>query len=483
MLKLLIPCLALLVLLRNKVEAHSTTTSSAVPTHIVSVGIEGLQFTPTELAANVSDVIEFRFYPQNHSVARAEYGSNRACIPYEVTGINKKGFWSGFHPINVVLNDPPKFQVVVNDTNPIFFYCSSPGACHEEGMIGVINANSTQTLANQLAYAKKSSLQFSPGENFPVEAEASLTSTTHPTSTSSPNQPPSTSSSPAAIVVTDPSPSSSPSKLSPGAIAGIVIGASALVVLASALLYLCGRQHTIKEILHHNSRPPNMSSHPHIHHPGGPNTPSYMPPSASLSETTYYSKPRHLMTENEIRGLGQFSGAGSENHSHLSDSHVGSEGYVRSRSRSPGADEYGMVIPTLNLEGTGSGTGVGAANGRGGSRSPSYQQGNTGGNGGGSLTNSPGIPGTLGVQVGVGESEKLRGLRPSPSPGPPNHFHSNTSSSGPHELATHQDQNGTRGYERTHTHTHERYDDPEIRITDQDHQGGNTFFWDEGESR
>ncbi|KAJ8070020.1 hypothetical protein OCU04_000422 [Sclerotinia nivalis] len=460
MLKLLIAWFALLVLVRNKVAAQSTTTSGAVPTHIVSVGIEGLQFTPTELSANVSDVIEFRFYPQNHSVARAEYGSNRACIPYEVTGINKQGFWSGFHPINAVLNDPPKFQVVVNDTNPIFFYCSSPGACHEEGMIGVVNANSTQTLANQLAYAKNSSLQFSPGENFPVEAEASSSSTTHPTSTSSPNQPPSTTTSPAAIIVTDPSPSSSPSKLSPGAIAGIVIGASALVVLASALLYLCGRQRTIKEIMHRNSRPPNMTSHPHLHHPGGPNTPSYIPPSASLSETTYYSKPRHLMTENEIRGLGQFSGAGSENHSHLSDSNVGSEGYVRSRSRSPGADEYGMVIPPLNLGGSG------AATCRGDSRSPSYQQGNTGGNGGGSLPNSPGMHGSLGVQMGMGEKwerererERLRGLRPSPSPGPPNHFHPNTSL-GPHELATHQDQEGTRGYDRTHTH--DRYDDPEM---------------------
>ncbi|KAF7879121.1 hypothetical protein EAF04_000320 [Stromatinia cepivora] len=463
MLKLLIAWFALLVLARNKVAAQSTTASSAVPTHVVSVGIEGLQFTPTELSANVSDVIEFRFYPQNHSVARAEYGSNRACIPYEVTGINKHGFWSGFHPINVVLNDPPKFQVVVNDTNPIFFYCSAPGACHEEGMIGVINANSTQTLANQLVYAKNSSLQFSPGENFPVEAEASSSSTTHPTSTSSPNQPSSTTSSPTAIIVTDPSPSSSPSKLYPGAIAGIVIGASALAVLASALLYLCGRQRTIKEIMHHNSRPPNMTSHPHLHHPGGPNTPSYIPPSASLSETTYYSKPRHLMTENEIRGSGQFSGAGSENHSHLSDSNVGSEGYVRSRSRSPGADEYGMVIPPLNLGGSGAGAGTG----RGGSRSPSYQQGNTGGNGNVSLPNSPGMPGSLGVQMGMGErwerereSERLRGLRPSPSPGPPNHFHSTTSSSGPHELATHQDQEGTRGYDRTHTH--DRYDDPEM---------------------
>ncbi|QSZ29714.1 hypothetical protein DSL72_004231 [Monilinia vaccinii-corymbosi] len=302
MLRLLIAWFALLVWVLDRAAAQSTTTSSAVATHKVLVGARGLEFTPKELSANVSDVIEFRFYPQNHSVARSEY--KNPCIPYEVTGINKQGFWSGFHPINVVLNDPPNFQVVVNDSNPIFFYCSAPGACHEDGMIGVVNANSTQKFANQLAFAKNSSIQFSPGENFPVEASSSSSSTTHPTSTTSPIQSSSIATSGIAIIFTDTSRSSSSfSKLSPGAIAGVVIGASALVLLASILLYLCGRQRTVKEIVHRNSRPPNMISHPRLHHPIAPIPQPSTPPSASLSETTYYSKPRHLMTENEIRDL------------------------------------------------------------------------------------------------------------------------------------------------------------------------------------
>ncbi|KAI9650294.1 hypothetical protein NHQ30_000307 [Ciborinia camelliae] len=420
MLKLLIVWFALLVLVRDKVTGQSTTTSSAaMPTHTVSVGAEGLQFTPKELSADVGDVI-----------------------------------------------------VVVNDTDPIFFYCSAPEACRGNGMIGVVNANSTQTFENQYAFAKNTLIQFNPGENFPVEASSS-TSTTNPTSTSTPTQ---SSASPATILVTDPSPSSaSPTKLSPGAIAGIAIGASALVLLASALLYLCGRQRTIKEIIHHNSRSPNMASQLHPHHPLGPNSQSYMPPSASLSETTYYSKPRHLMTANEIRGLGQFSGAGSDHHSHLSESNVGSEGYGGSRSRSPGADEYGMSIPPLNLPNGGSGNGngndaaagAGAGTGRGGSRSPSHQLGNPNA----SLPNSPWVPG---VQMGTVErwegdrerdrveSERLSGLRPSPSPGPPNRFHSNTSPSGPHELATHHDEEGPREGEGERERARDRYDDPEM---------------------
>jgi hypothetical protein len=47
--------------------------------------------------------IEFRFYPANHSVVRAEY--NLPCIPYEMTGPNKPGFFSGFHAVDKVLDD------------------------------------------------------------------------------------------------------------------------------------------------------------------------------------------------------------------------------------------------------------------------------------------------------------------------------------------------------------------------------------------
>lgn len=46
---------------------------------------------------------EYRFYPQNHSVARAAFGPN-PCIPYEDTGAGLIGFWSGFRPTAVVSN-------------------------------------------------------------------------------------------------------------------------------------------------------------------------------------------------------------------------------------------------------------------------------------------------------------------------------------------------------------------------------------------
>ena len=46
---------------------------------------------------------EFQFFPPNHSVARAEYGF--PCIPYELTGTNKTGFFSGFHFVGQILEN------------------------------------------------------------------------------------------------------------------------------------------------------------------------------------------------------------------------------------------------------------------------------------------------------------------------------------------------------------------------------------------
>lgn len=46
---------------------------------------------------------EFDFYPQNHSVVRAEY--KYPCIPYELTGVDKVGFFSGFEPVDAILPD------------------------------------------------------------------------------------------------------------------------------------------------------------------------------------------------------------------------------------------------------------------------------------------------------------------------------------------------------------------------------------------
>jgi plastocyanin len=78
----------------------ATPTSSGEPTvHSIKAGAGGFKFTPQELHnVSVGDIVQWEFYPPDHSVARAEFGS--ACVPYEYTGKDKVGFWSETQWVN-----------------------------------------------------------------------------------------------------------------------------------------------------------------------------------------------------------------------------------------------------------------------------------------------------------------------------------------------------------------------------------------------
>lgn len=81
-------------------SSTATPTSSGEPTiHSVKAGAGGFKFTPQELHnVSVGDIVQWEFYPPDHSVVRAEFGS--ACVPYEYTGKDKVGFWSETQWVN-----------------------------------------------------------------------------------------------------------------------------------------------------------------------------------------------------------------------------------------------------------------------------------------------------------------------------------------------------------------------------------------------
>jgi len=184
---------------------------------------------PPKHAHHSCGLAEFQFYPTNHSVVRAEY--KYPCIPYEDTGVDKVGFFSGFEPVDAILTQPPQYSIRINDTNPIFYYCSAPGACINYGMVGAINPNATQVLAVQKQYALNSTFMLQPGQPWPAESTPDPFSTGPPTPTST--------SPTAAPTSTAPEPSHS--GFSTGDIAGVAIGGAAVAIIAAALLYLCGR--------------------------------------------------------------------------------------------------------------------------------------------------------------------------------------------------------------------------------------------------
>lgn len=71
-----------LALLVSSIQAATTT---------IQVGATGVAFTPNSATAAVGDVLEFHFYPANHSVVQGVYSN--PCAPSSDTA-----FYSGFVP-------------------------------------------------------------------------------------------------------------------------------------------------------------------------------------------------------------------------------------------------------------------------------------------------------------------------------------------------------------------------------------------------
>lgn len=157
----------------------STTGSSKTPTrtvprtgvtHTVAAGRGALSFEPNNIVAQVGDVVEWHFAPKNHSVAQSSF--DNPCKPLMDPETDYyTGFFSGF---NFATNDTQSanvFQIVVEDTKPIWFYCSQTNGNHcQNGMTGAINQNfsSQNTLAAYNAKAKTSGTSVSPAVQLPV---------------------------------------------------------------------------------------------------------------------------------------------------------------------------------------------------------------------------------------------------------------------------------------------------------------------------
>ncbi|OAQ91406.1 extracellular serine-rich protein [Purpureocillium lilacinum] len=99
----------------------------------VEVGLNGLAFTPNNVTELPGTVVEFSFNPKNHSVVQSSFGN--PCQP-----LDGGGFSSGFIP-TLSPNPGVQFQIVINDTKPIWYYCAQTTGNHcQSGMVGSINA-------------------------------------------------------------------------------------------------------------------------------------------------------------------------------------------------------------------------------------------------------------------------------------------------------------------------------------------------------
>ena len=99
----------------------------------VDVGKDGkLTFEPNNVNEPKGTVVDFVFYPKNHSVVQASF--NNPCQP--LSG----GFSSGFIPTT---SSPSGalFEYTIDRDSPVWFYCGQTTGNHcQTGMVGAINA-------------------------------------------------------------------------------------------------------------------------------------------------------------------------------------------------------------------------------------------------------------------------------------------------------------------------------------------------------
>ncbi|MCJ1394101.1 hypothetical protein MMC18_006979 [Xylographa bjoerkii] len=138
-----------------------------------------LIFTPNSVTAAVGSLVQFQFHPMNHSVVQSTFAN--PCIPINNIMPSVKGIFSGFQATTGVTT--PIFTILINDTQPIWYYCSQGMHC-QLGMVGVINPPTNETVTQFAAIAAKATVNLSPGmtvmnttmgTNTTIKANATMT--------------------------------------------------------------------------------------------------------------------------------------------------------------------------------------------------------------------------------------------------------------------------------------------------------------------
>jgi len=136
-------------------DSPDPTPSSVTGTEIkILVGNDStLTFSPAYVVAKPRDTLVFEFQTKNHSVVQSAFAS--PCSPF-ASALGVAGVNSGFMPVTAG-QALPQFRVTVNDTTPLYFYCSQTGHCGK-GMVFAVNTDEQgarssaafQTLAKEI---------------------------------------------------------------------------------------------------------------------------------------------------------------------------------------------------------------------------------------------------------------------------------------------------------------------------------------------
>ncbi|KAG4440993.1 hypothetical protein IFR05_003500 [Cadophora sp. M221] len=147
--------------------------------HDINVG-PALSYTPALTTAVAGDTLSFHFTSNNHDVVSGSADS--ACEPSETS------FYSGLDVSGKI------FVVTVNNTDPIYFYCSVPGHC-QGGMVGGVNVPESDLATYRTAAAGESNSEAPAQVQGGILASSSSGSSSPATTTGTASSPASTASS------------------------------------------------------------------------------------------------------------------------------------------------------------------------------------------------------------------------------------------------------------------------------------------------
>lgn len=129
-------------------EPTPVAIAGAVHTVVVGGPNGELTFTPSNISAEPRDVIVFEFQQKNHTASQSSFAD--PCRILTNTTTNEViGLDSGFKPVGPNATEFPTWNVTVNDTTPLWFYCkqhSPDGSSHcGAGMVFAVNAVSNSS--------------------------------------------------------------------------------------------------------------------------------------------------------------------------------------------------------------------------------------------------------------------------------------------------------------------------------------------------
>ena len=110
----------------------------------VSDASGSLKYYPDNIQAAPGSVVQFQFHPKNHTITESSFAEPCKPLAANLTSSTRPGLKSGFVPVMGTEADTPVYNVLINDTKPIWLYCGQGPHC-QKGMSMVINQNMSST--------------------------------------------------------------------------------------------------------------------------------------------------------------------------------------------------------------------------------------------------------------------------------------------------------------------------------------------------